>query len=73
MEAQQLMAVAEKLRQFESELRIAYKSAVNEHDQYLEILLHGMIENTEKMQRRLGRIIDACIIQQNCADEGDEK
>jgi hypothetical protein len=32
--------------------------------------LHGIIEDTEKMQRRIGRIIDACIIQQNCADEG---
>jgi len=67
----ELISVADKLRHFDGQLRLTYKNAVNEHEQFLEILLHGVIEDTEKLQRRLGRIIDASIIQENAADESE--
>jgi hypothetical protein len=71
MNSDNLTLVAVKLCQFQQELKTAYDAAVKSHQQFAEILLHGMLEDTEKMQHRLGRIIDACIIQENCAEEGE--
>ena len=65
----ELISVADRLRHFDGLLRATHKNAANEHEQFLEILLHGLIEDTEKLQRRLGRIIDAAIIQENADDE----
>jgi len=64
-----LIAVADKLRNFDAALQSAHQISVKGHEQFLEILLHGLIEDAEKLSRRLGRIIDASIIQENAADE----
>jgi hypothetical protein len=67
----ELISVVDNLRNFDAALQSAYQTAVKRHEQYLEILLHGLIEDTEKLSRRLGRIIDASIIQENAADESE--
>jgi hypothetical protein len=70
MNSDNLTLVAVKLCQFQEELKSAYDAAVKRNQQFAEILLHDMLEDTEKMQHRLGRIIDAAIIEENAKDEG---
>ena len=70
MNSDNLTLVAVKLCQFQEELKSAYDSAVKSDQQFAEILLHDMLKDTEKMRHRLGRILDACVIEENAEDEG---